>query len=174
MSLAPADLQTVLQLDNTTYGGVGPVSPWLSCGGDTVLGRYTNGKAAGQPAVCTGNIGGSGSSTAVFVGAPRPPVSLWRALAKTTGVHLYTADEDAMDDGATVHADAVETGGRGLLFHAGSGAPRVRLVSLPRNLTVVSEWGEVVCSEASPCRSFSTPVLEAGASTLYWLSAPNE
>ena len=115
MSLSPSDLTTSLLSHNKTYGSsFGPVSPWLSCGGDKVLERYTGGEAAGQPAACsTEKIGELGSSTAVFIGAPRPPVSLWRTLAKTAGVHLYTADEDSGDDGATVHADSIETGGSG-------------------------------------------------------------
>jgi hypothetical protein len=196
MSLSPAqDLRISWQLDNKILNktwndggwndrGFGPISPWLSCDGDTILGRYTGGEAAecapppakgrvacgsgpgrghghqpfsptngctaalgcchspikevgpwcipmnvsnngthcgmcatprprgavaGQPAVCSGKHSGQGSSTAVFIGAPRPPVSLWRALVKTAGVHLYTADADSVDDGDSVHADAVET-----------------------------------------------------------------
>jgi hypothetical protein len=184
MSLSPSPLTVSWQLDNTILNktwndggwndrGFGPISPWLSCDSDTILGRYGDpGRfgAPGPPAVCLGKHSGLGSSTAVFVGAPRPPVSLWRTLAKTAGVHLYTADADSVDDGDTVHADAVETGGRGLLFHAGSGTPRARLVALPRMLTVVSEWGDVVCAPTSPCQSFSTPVLGPGASILYWVT----
>ena len=168
------------RLAGTTYGAaLGAVSPWLSCGGGgvTVLARYGP-DAGGLPSICWASAG-PGEPASVFVGAPRPPVALWRALAAAAGVHLYIAEgTSSQDDGSALHADAVEVGGAGLLYHAGGvdgnsasgrGPARRRTVTLPRSLPVRSEWGEVVCPAATPCNAFETPPLTDGESILYWV-----
>lgn len=163
-----------LSLSNVTYGErLGTVSPRFECGmADSlewsVLGRYES----GAPAVCWGRLNSSASS--VVIGAPRPPVALWRALAKSVGVHLYTvgaATRDNFVEMGGVHADAVEIGASGLLYHSGAGGPaRPRQVLLPKRFAVRSEWGDVVCTSSAPCSSFTTPQLAEGESVLYWLA----
>ena len=160
----------------SSYGAqLSSVSPRLSCveGANevSVLGRY----ASGDPSVsvCWTNHAAANHS-AVFVGTPRPPTTFWRSIAQAAGVHLYT-EGLGDDDGATgTHADAVEVGGSGLLFHAGTGSLNgtTRRVHLPRKLAVKSEWGDSVCPAETPCDSFETPQLANAESVLYWLTTP--
>lgn len=165
-----------LDLSNVTYGEqLGIVSPRFECGmADShsfewsVLGRYTS----GAPAICWSRLKTNASS--VVIGTPRPPVALWRALAKSVGVHLYTEGAATRDDFGEVdgaHADAVEVGASGLLYHSGAGGlARPRQVVLPEPFGVRSEWGDEVCAASAPCSSFTTPQLADGESVLYWLS----
>lgn len=176
-TFAPAPGLLPPSLAGSSYGAdLGEVAPWLSCDGAdraTVLGHY--GAAAGRkPSACMSH---EASHTSVFIGAPRPPLALWRALALNAGVHLYTSESESADNGLAVRADAVTYGASALLYHAGASAGgavqagRRRQVTLPQKLAVKSEWGEDVCTSAQPCDSFSTPALQDGESVLYWLSS---
>lgn len=159
-------------LANTSYGGgiAGPVDPWLFVDETadtvaTVLARYTSG---GQASIVTANRGGFAST---FVGCPSPPVEFWRLIARAAGVHLFV-DAVGADEDPYQRADAVETGGSGLLFLAGpSTTPSRRTVTLPKRLTVEDEFGRVVCE--APCSSFQTPVLGPSDNVLFWLGSPN-
>ena len=175
-------------LAGSSYGaGLGLVSPWLACtegqgnrhGAEelVVLGRY-GANAGAKASVCSSQSSTATSNfSAVFIGAPRPPLGFWRALAKNAGIHLYTdgstTDGSAADGSAVdLHADTVEAAATGLLFHAGAGqqSGSRRVVQLPGGLLVTSEWGDVVCSK--PCVSFLTPPLMDGESILYWVREP--
>ena len=159
-------------LANTSYGGgiAGPVDPWLFAdeSADTavaVLARYT---AGGQASIVTANRGGFSST---FVGCPSPPVEFWRLSARAAGVHLFV-DATGADEDPYQRADAVETGGSGLLVLAGpSTTPSRRTVTLPNNFTVEDEFGRVVCE--APCSSFRTAVLGPADNVLFWLGSPN-
>ena len=85
------------------------ISPHVTCGGGgsvdgrvggdsssvvSVIGRYTTaalGKAGKIPSMCHATHTDANYSS-VFIGTPRPPLALWRALARSAGVHLYTSD----------------------------------------------------------------------------------
>lgn len=81
-------------------------------------------------------------------------------------------DATGADEDPYQRADAVETGGSGLLVLAGpSTTPSRRTVTLPNNFTVEDEFGRVVCE--APCSSFQTAVLGPGDNVLFWLGSPN-
>lgn len=184
MNLTAAPISTVFEQTSGTqpfvlpgvlvgksYGNaLGSVSPRVICDAEDsstseVIGRY----ADMEPSICWTRPETSNFSS-VFVGTPRPPVGFWRALAKSAGVHVYTADEFAADDDMEgVRADAVEAAGSGLLYHAGTISRSSRRVELPGAFVVTSEWGEVVCASHAPCTSFETPAMDVGGSILYWL-----
>lgn len=192
-------------LAGTSYGDTcGDISPHVTCGGGgsvdgrvggngssvvSVIGRYATAaqrKAGKIPSMCHATHTDANYSS-VFIGTPRPPLALWRALARSAGVHLYTSDSVSTDNGLDLHADHVEVSGAGLYYHAGGAnapsetgtgtgtAPTVgqsRVVTLPGKFAVQSEWGDEVCSAAAPCSSFATPPLVVGGNILYWLTTP--
>jgi hypothetical protein len=171
---APHDLGLVSPR-MTGGGGIGDDEPFVG----EVMGRYN---ANNEPSLCwaTRSVKAAAANcSSVFIGAPRPPVAFWRALARSAGVHLYTADEVSAEQPYTPvqgnHADAVEAAASGLLYHAGSGSAlsgRSRRVTLPGSFVVTSEWGDVVCPQSSPCTTFATQPMDDAESTLYWLSKP--
>ena len=155
---------------------LGTVAPWMYCGEGattkftpTVLARYVHQGSASVVWQPVQSVAG-GQHNAVFVGTLRPPTGFWRSVARSAGVHLFTADPAGPIVGGANAPDSVEVGGSGLLFHAGDsdGASR-RTIVLPSAFTVESEWGEVVCSAARPCTRFETLPARTGQSVLYWL-----
>jgi hypothetical protein len=171
--------QTIPALAGSSYGaGLGLVSPWFACtegnnGAEqqlAVLGRY-GADVGARAAVCSTRLV-TANFSAVFIGAPRPPLAFWRTLAGQAGVHLYTDGSTTDDEPTDLHADTVEAAASGLLVHAGAGkqSGSQRSIQLPSSLLVTSEWGDVVCSE--PCASFLTPTLMDGESILYWVREP--
>ena len=104
-------------LAGSSYGSaLGTVSPWLSCAEGSnvdesllVLGRYSQGDGSSKAAICYRlNENTASNYSALFIGAPRPPLAFWRSLAESAGVFVYT-DEVGTDDEAVNHyADTVE------------------------------------------------------------------
>ena len=104
-------------LAGSSYGSaLGTVSPWLSCADGSnsdesllVLGRYSQGGDGSKAAICYRFNGNTASNhSAVFIGAPRPPLAFWRSLAVSAGVFVYTDEVGTDDDTVNHYADTVE------------------------------------------------------------------
>jgi hypothetical protein len=108
-------LTTLSSSDAGSYGFDFPVAPWFFVAdtGAQTLGTYA---ANGQPSLVRKSFS---NHSVVYSGSPGLPAILWRELALTAGVHLYSS----------VAGDIVEAAGNSLMIL--TEASGVRTVTLP-------------------------------------------